>query len=155
MRTRARGRPREPRAIIAPMPAPAHPLPPGTQLENYRLQRLLATGFSQGGILSFALASRHPSRIAHAFPVAGSCPGPLLPKEGPGQAAPISAFHGAEDDVLAIRWARDSVRAWNERGSHAELKEYPGVRHAISPSMRDDLWSALVSALDRSPGPDR
>ena len=41
---RARVRPQERKAIIGPMPAPAHPLPAGTQLENYRLQRLLATG---------------------------------------------------------------------------------------------------------------
>jgi serine/threonine protein kinase len=44
MRTRARVRPQEGKAIIGPMPAPAHPLPTGTQLEGYRLQRLLATG---------------------------------------------------------------------------------------------------------------
>src|SRR2546428_369185 len=32
------------KAIIGAMPASANPLPEGTQLENYRIQRLLATG---------------------------------------------------------------------------------------------------------------
>jgi serine/threonine protein kinase len=34
----------EPKAIIGAMPPPANPLPVGAQLENYRIQRLLATG---------------------------------------------------------------------------------------------------------------
>lgn len=116
--------------------------------------RLLVTGFSQGGILSFAMASRHPDAIAHAFPVAGSCPGPLLPKNG-SRAAPITAFHGTEDDVLQIRWAREAVNAFREQGNRAELREYPGVRHALPDAMRADLWSAIVSALPRSPAPGR
>ena len=34
----------DPKAIIGAMPAPASPLPEGTQLESYRIQKLLATG---------------------------------------------------------------------------------------------------------------
>ena len=42
-------------------------------------RRPIVTGFSQGGILSFAMAARHPNEVRYAFPVAGSCPGPILP----------------------------------------------------------------------------
>lgn len=117
-------------------------------------QKLVVTGFSQGGILSFAMASRHPDAIARAFPVAGSCPGPLLPKDK-ARTAPISAFHGTEDDVLAIRWAREAVHAFQEQGDQAELREYPGVRHAMTNQMRADLWNAIVSEIARSPAPGR
>jgi phospholipase/carboxylesterase len=117
-------------------------------------RRLVVTGFSQGGILSFAMAARHPDAIARAFPVAGSCPGPLLPKEG-ARAAPVSAFHGTEDDVLQVRWAREAVRAFQESGNVAALREYPGVRHTITNAMRADLWSAIVTELGRSPAPGR
>lgn len=117
-------------------------------------RRLLVTGFSQGGILSFAMASRHPDVVAHAFPIGGSCPGPLLPKEN-ARAAPVTAFHGSDDDVLQIRWAREAVKAFSDRGNRAELREYPGVRHAIPDRMRADVWDAIVSALSSSPGSDR
>lgn len=117
-------------------------------------QKLVVTGFSQGGILSFAMASRHPDAIARAFPVAGSCPGPLLPKDK-ARAAPISAFHGTDDDVLAIRWAREAVHAFQEQGDEAVLREYPGVRHAMPTEMRADLWNAIVSEISRSPARGR
>lgn len=117
-------------------------------------KRLFVTGFSQGGILSFAMASRHPDAIAHAFPIAGSCPGPLLPKDD-ARAAPLIAFHGTDDDVLQIKWAREAVKAFTDRGNRAELREYPGVRHAIPDRMREDLWSAITNELSRSPGADR
>ncbi len=42
-------------------------------------KKLIVTGFSQGGILSFAMAARHPVEVAHAIPVAGSLAGPAAP----------------------------------------------------------------------------
>jgi phospholipase/carboxylesterase len=117
-------------------------------------KRLLVTGFSQGGILSFAMASRHADVVEHAFPIGGSCPGPLLPKDK-ARAAPVTAFHGTDDTVLQIRWAREAVKAFAEQGNRAELREYPGVPHAIPNRMREDVWAAIVSALSSNPGSDR
>lgn len=37
----------------------------------------------------------------------------------------------------------------------AELREYPGVRHAIPNQMREDVWAAIVSELSSSPAADR
>jgi phospholipase/carboxylesterase len=108
------------------------------------VRKTLVTGFSQGGILSFAIASRRPTEIAAAFPVSGSCPGPLLPQ---GKAAPVRAFHGTEDRLLDVKWGRDAVRAFVEKGNDATLREYPGVGHTITDEMRRDLWDAIVKAL--------
>jgi len=104
----------------------------------------VVTGFSQGGILSFAIASRHADAIVRAFPVSGSCPGPLLPQ---GKAAPVTAFHGTDDRVLDIKWGREAVHAFVERGNDATLKEYAGVGHTITAEMRRDLWDAIVKVL--------
>jgi phospholipase/carboxylesterase len=109
-------------------------------------RRLIVTGFSQGGILSFAMAARHPDKIAYAFPVSGSCPGPLLPKDK-ARAAPILAFHGTSDNVLAFKWGQGAVNAFKEQGNEASLKAYPGIGHTISPEMRADLWTELQKAL--------
>jgi len=114
-------------------------------------RRLIVTGFSQGGILSFAMAARHSDKIAHAFPVSGSCPGPLLPKDK-ARAAPIVAFHGTSDNVLAFKWGQAAVDAFKAQGNEASLKAYPGVGHTITPEMRADLWAELQKALPQVAG---
>jgi phospholipase/carboxylesterase len=107
---------------------------------------VIVTGFSQGGILSFAMASRHPDVVSHAFPVSGSCPGPLLP-QNKAHAAPLIAFHGTTDKVLDIKWSREAVNAFKEQGNDAQLKEYEGIGHTMSPKMHEDLWAAITRVL--------
>jgi phospholipase/carboxylesterase len=109
-------------------------------------RKVIVTGFSQGGILSFAMAARHPDTVAYAFPVSGSCPGPILPKNK-AHAAPLVAFHGTADNVLAFKWGKAAVDAFKEQGNDARLKEYPGVPHTITPQMHDDLWAEIQRAL--------
>lgn len=112
-------------------------------------RRVIVTGFSQGGILSFAMASRHVDKVAFAFPVSGSCPGPLLPKDD-AKAAPLIAFHGTNDNVLAFKWGQSAVNAFKERGNDATLKVYPGVGHTMTPEMRADLWAEIQKALPKA-----
>jgi phospholipase/carboxylesterase len=111
-----------------------------------RGRRLVVTGFSQGGFFAYAMPVRHPTEIAAGFPVGGSCPGPLLPKNG-ARAAPIVAFHGTEDTVLDIKWARGAVNAFREQGDEAVLREYPGVGHTITPEMQRDLWAEIARVI--------
>lgn len=115
-------------------------------------RKILVTGFSQGGILSYAIASRHPDVVAKAFPVSGSCPGPLIPKNK-AKSAPVVAFHGTVDQVLDIKWDRGAINGFKEAGNEAELKEYPGIGHTISTPMRQDLWAEIQKALPLVQGP--
>ncbi len=109
-------------------------------------RRVIVTGFSQGGILSFAMAARHPDVVIRAFPIAGSCPGPILP-QNKARAAPISAFHGTSDPILDIKWGREAVHAFKEQGNEATIKEYEGVGHTITPQIHDDVWEAIRKTL--------
>jgi phospholipase/carboxylesterase len=109
-------------------------------------RRLVVTGFSQGGMLSYAIASRHADKVAYAFPVSGSCPGPLLPKNK-ARSAPLVAFHGTSDSVVAFKWGQGAVNAFKEQGNDATLRVYPGVGHTITPEMRADLWTEMKKAL--------
>jgi phospholipase/carboxylesterase len=111
-------------------------------------RRLVVTGFSQGGFFAFAMAARHPMEVTAAFPVGGSCPGPLLPKNK-SPAAPVIAFHGTADGTLDIKWARGAVNAFVEQGDQATLREYPGVGHTITPEMRRDLWAEITRVVER------
>lgn len=105
------------------------------------------TGFSQGGMLSFAVAVRHPEVIQEAIPLAGFLPAPLLPSEAPKDAVPIRAFHGAEDKLLPLSLARETVEALSGLGFTVELTEYPGVGHQLSAEMRRDLFALLEKAV--------
>ena len=80
---------------------------------------VLVTGFSQGGFLAYAIASRHPDVVAKAFPVSGSCPGPLIPKNH-AKASPIVAFHGTADKVRDTKSDRGASNGFKEAGNEAE-----------------------------------
>ncbi|MDB4945530.1 MAG: Serine esterase [Labilithrix sp.] len=109
-------------------------------------RKVIVTGFSQGGILSFVIAARHPDAVSEAFPVSGSCPGVLLPKNH-ARAAKVLALHGTADPVLAFKWGKGAVDAFAEQGNEATLREYPGVGHTITAQMRADLYAEIRKVL--------
>ncbi len=98
----------------------------------------LVTGFSQGGIMTFALAVTHPEALAAAFPISGLLPLSLYPSAAlssrprPATLPPVAAFHGASDLAVPIRSARASIAELRRAGYTAELREYAGVEHDTS-----------------------
>ena len=117
--------------------ARAHPSP----------RKPIITGFSQGGILSFAVAVRYPDAIAAALPISGTWSAP--PGDNTtGRTAPIYAFHGEADEVIPVGLAEAAMTALSARGPLVSLQRYPGVRHTISRQMRRDIFERL-DALTR------
>jgi phospholipase/carboxylesterase len=112
----------------------------------------IVTGFSQGGMLSFALAVLHPEVVGEAFPVSGVLPSPLWPSSWPmGKASPpIQAFHGDADSRVPVADDRQGVDKLRALGMPVLLHEYPGVGHTVSAEMRRDLHAALADALSRA-----
>jgi phospholipase/carboxylesterase len=116
--------------------------------------KAVVTGFSQGGMLSFTLAVRHPEVVLAAFPVGGlMAPGqvPAFWPMGRAQVA-ITAFHGGADERVPVARARATVEQLRALGLRVTLTEYPGVGHTITSQMRADLVRAIDTAL-ASPGP--
>ena len=113
-------------------------------------RRVVVAGYAQGAVLSFVMASRHPDAIAGVFPVAGACPEALFPKNK-ARAAPVIAFHGTADDVVAVQLARDAVNAFKQQGNVAEMREYAGVHHSPTDKMHDDLNAEMVKTLKARP----
>ncbi len=109
--------------------------------------KAIVTGFSQGGMLSFALALLHPELVGAAYPMAGVVPPPLLAKmpDG-GRFPPILALHGEQDSVIRLADTRRSVAALKKRGLSVELKTYPGVQHTPSFEMGFELFQQLRKA---------
>ena len=108
----------------------------------------IVTGFSQGGMLSFALAVHHPHELAAAFPVGGWLPPPLWPANRPVDRPlpPITAFHGDADAVVRVEPTREAVARLIELGYPATLREYPGVAHELPAALRRDLYEAIAAA---------
>jgi phospholipase/carboxylesterase len=106
-------------------------------------RKVVVTGFSQGGVLTFALAADHPWEIPCAFPIAGFLPPGLVPTAG-NTAAPVYALHGTADRWVEIRRDRETVAGFRYFHNRAALREFPGVGHDITAAMREDLLTHLL-----------
>jgi phospholipase/carboxylesterase len=75
--------------------------------------RVIVTGFSQGGMLSYALALRSPALFELALPMSGLLPASLWPdRPEPGvRYPPIRACHGTADTLVPFEPAHALVAA--------------------------------------------
>jgi phospholipase/carboxylesterase len=111
----------------------------------------IVTGFSQGGMLSYALALRHPKLFELSHPISGMLPEPLWPIDKPAATSfpRIVAIHGDADDVVPIEPARQLCKHLSHLGYAVSLREFAGVRHQITPTM-DAYTVQLLDATARS-----
>ena len=109
---------------------------------------VIVTGFSQGGMLTFTLATRHPRRVDAAVAVGGWLPPPLWPESAPEGAPTLVALHGTDDPAVKFPPTEAAVEALRARGWPASLHPYPGVQHAIPPQMRAELFELLRQSVD-------
>jgi len=107
-----------------------------------RGRKIILAGVSQGAVLVYAMAVRHPDEIACAFPIAGRLPAKLLP-HGQVRVAPVYALQGTDDARITVDGAREAIAAFT-----------------ITPAMRDELVTQvravaanLAKYPRREPGP--
>lgn len=118
------------------------------------LGKPVVTGFSQGGVLSFALAAYYSDQLFAAVPLAGCMPVDVPPPRAAPPAFTVRAFHGKTDQRVPYK---DGVRtvAWLKRHKvKASLKSYPGVGHALTDKMREQAKQEvgrLLAAAAASP----
>lgn len=105
----------------------------------------VVTGFSQGGVLSFAVAAAGLRNVRATVPIAGWLPPSLA---GSGAALPVYAFHGEEDRVVPFDATQRMVNSWKQAGIRVEYRTYPGVAHSIDARMHRD-WQAHLAELIR------
>ncbi|MEJ2162251.1 MAG: alpha/beta fold hydrolase [Robiginitalea sp.] len=103
------------------------------QLDSKRISLL---GFSQGSILSYALALSYPERIKSVIALSGYADIEMLE---PGYQSndlsklKIYASHGQVDMVIPISWAQQSSEFINSLGIDIKYEEYP-VGHGVAPN---------------------
>jgi phospholipase/carboxylesterase len=116
--------------------------------------KALVSGFSQGGMLSYALALSHPELFAYALPISGMLPGQLWPiAAAPAGVVypPLRALHGTADTVVRFAVDDELVKRLRELGYTAELVPFEGVPHAITREMSAVVRSTLSALLAPPP----
>ncbi len=100
--------------------------------------RLALLGFSQGGLVSFALALENPARFKALAALSTWLPDDLSAKlTADASRLPVWVQHGTNDEVINVSRARDTKTKLEARGVPLSYKEYP-MGHEISvDSLRD------------------
>lgn len=111
-------------------------------------RRVYLLGFSQGAILSLALAARAPQLVAGVVAVSGYLDPELLPEQMPSfEGLPILQLHGSLDTMIPIEAAfrtRDLLQTTKAR---YEFHEYR-VGHGIHPDGLREIQRWLRERLD-------
>lgn len=110
--------------------------------------RVIVCGFSQGGMLSFALSLAHPELFQLALPISGMLPQPLWPERKPRGYVPRTiALHGKADQTVPFDADAKLVQHLRSLQFPAEIEGYEGVQHHITPAMSARVRAELSAAV--------
>lgn len=105
-------------------------------------------GFSQGAILSYAIAMTYPEKLKNVVALSGYFHPMIMPenfKENPEiKKVNIFSSHGTVDQVIPIEWARQTPLIFKALQMDIEYKEYP-VGHGVAPQNFYDFQKWLLS----------
>jgi len=107
-------------------------------------------GFSQGAMLSYALALYHPQDLGAVFPIAGALPPSVWPsRRAPNtESPPIFSVHGTLDPIVPFEADSLMTTALRTRGFDVELRPIPGARHEFNAAMDALIEARLMAAVD-------
>ncbi len=105
--------------------------------ERYQVDRTktFLLGFSQGTILSYAVALKYPEKISHVIALSGYVNKELLPEQlDKDRYSHLDFFisHGSVDQVLPVDWARQAKPFLDNLSIPSVYYEYP-VGHGVAP----------------------
>lgn len=141
-----------PAIVVSPQCPPRHDWQPEILLSLidevsmlYRVdaRRIYVTGYSMGGIGTWALAAAAPERFAAAAPLCGA--GDTSRAEA-FRSLPLWVFHGEDDKVVPLKESQEMVDAVRAVGGNVEFTVYPGEGHGICGRTyaREDFWHWLL-----------
>ena len=111
--------------------------------------RLYLLGFSQGAMMSGALALTRPERVAGVVALSGYLPlHAELTFDAAAQAGkPWFVAHGTQDPVIPVGFGRESRDWLSAHGADLTYREYP-MPHAISDAELAEVAAWLTARLD-------
>ncbi|WP_353083220.1 alpha/beta fold hydrolase [Flavobacterium sp.] len=106
-------------------------------IANYPIDSSNVTliGFSQGTILSYAIALSYPEKIQRVVAMSGYLNTEMIKpnfENNNFSNLKIFASHGTVDQVVPVDWARKAAPALTQLGIEIVYKEYP-VGHGVAP----------------------
>lgn len=104
-------------------------------------------GFSQGSILSYAVALSYPEKVQRVVAMSGYLNTEIAVADFTANdfnGLKIFASHGTVDQVIPVEWARNSIPVIEKLGIPIVYKEYP-VGHGVAPQNFFDLKNWLES----------
>lgn len=117
-------------------------------IHNYPIDAkdITLIGFSQGSILSYAVALSNPEKIKKVVALSGYVSEPILAenyKTNNFSNLSIFASHGTVDQVIPLEWARKTKPFLDSLGIQSVYKEYP-VGHGVAPQNFYDFKNWLL-----------
>jgi phospholipase/carboxylesterase len=103
-------------------------------------------GFSQGSILSYAIALSHPEKVQRVVALSGYVSEPILEENYlRNNLSKLKIFHshGTVDQVIPVEWARKTKPFLEKLGVSSTYKEYP-VGHGVAPQNFYDFKNWLL-----------
>ncbi|WP_264521335.1 alpha/beta hydrolase [Flavobacterium sp. N1994] len=118
-------------------------------LANYAIDsdNVTLIGFSQGSILSYAVALSYPEKIQRVVAMSGYLNTEIAVDDfatNDFTNLKIFASHGMVDQVIPVEWARKSIPVLEQLGIQVVYKEYP-VGHGVAPQNFFDFKNWLQS----------
>ena len=106
-------------------------------VSNYPIDAKNVTliGFSQGTILSYAVALSYPEKVQRFVAMSGYINPEILDKnylKNSFSNLQIFASHGTADQVIPVEWGRKAIPFLENLGIRVAYKEYP-IGHGVSP----------------------
>lgn len=119
--------------------------------ETYKVHnsKTFLLGFSQGTILSYAIALNYPEKVNHVIALSGYINDELLPETFDNSNYKNLDFfisHGTVDQVLPLEWAQNAPLFLDNLSIQNTYKEYP-VGHGVAPQNFYDLKQWIEERL--------
>ena len=120
-------------------------------IANYPVDKdnITLLGFSQGTILSYAVALSEPAKVKNVIALSGYINTEIISPEfekNDFSDLSIYASHGSQDQVIPVSWARKAPEFLNKLGVKHSYSEFP-VGHGVHPQNFTELKKWLIDRL--------
>jgi len=110
--------------------------------------KLIILGFSQGGVIAYALALSQPERFAGLVALSSWLPAPLAPTVSAPSSERLLALvhHGTNDDLIPVERGRESVELLRRLRVSVSFREFD-MGHEINADSLTDLSTWLEDKI--------
>jgi len=112
-------------------------------------RRLILMGFSQGAMMTYAVALANPSPFRGIAALSGYVPHQANPQHDGLAGFPVFISHGTNDPLIPVRLGREAAKLLMNAGADVTYREYI-MGHEIGTEASRDLRHWLLGILTRT-----